>query len=149
MPTYKIDFVRTIVSDNTPAPLMSARQAVGYLMKNCYTPDEMWREKVFAVLVDAKNQPVGHVLVSVGGLDSAPIDIRLIARAALNGFARGVILSHNHPTGDPRPSQVDIANTDKLKKALTCLDIQLLDHVVIGDGAFFSFLDEKVAKFKS
>lgn len=146
MAIYKIKYKREKVSDIIPLPVSSAKEAVDYLMNNCYDKDEMWREKVFAIFLNNKCTPIGHIVISIGGFDSADIDKRLIVKGALDSFATGVVLSHNHPSGDSRPSSNDIKLTKELKNALSVFDITLVDHIVIGDGEYFSFADEVVKK---
>lgn len=129
-----------------PVSVAGPANVVSYLMANVYDKDEMYRESCYAVMMDKSNRIVGHYLVSVGGLDKTVIDVRLICKAALDAFATGVILTHNHPSGNPLPSQGDIANTARVKKALNCLGLQLVDHIVVAKNSFYSFSDERVTK---
>lgn len=95
-------------------------------------------EVCIALLVNRTNTPIGYYKVSQGGTTSTTIDVKMITKAALDTFSGGVILCHNHPSGSPRPSQADIKETQKLKKALDIFDISLLDHIILTeDNAFF------------
>lgn len=143
MPVYEIRMVASKLSDAPTTTARNAENSAQYLIGNCYNPDEMWREKAFAVFTDSRCNVKGHLLLSVGGTKSTSIDVKLIAKGALDLMADGVILSHNHPTGDPTPSQDDLKQTDKVKKALACLDIKLLDHVILGEGKAFSMCEER------
>ncbi len=71
------------------------------------------------------------------------ISDRMVARLAVVNNADSVILAHNHPSGDPRPSQKDIEQTHKTRNALSIFDIRLLDHIIVGDGNYYSFAQEK------
>lgn len=84
-----------------------------------------------------------HNEVTKGTSDSVLISVKQIARIAVLDYASGVILAHNHPSGDVRPSKADTEQTEKVMKGLRTLEIQLLDHIIIGDGDFYSFADEK------
>ena len=108
---------------------------------------EMWREKVFALFVDRMKMPLGHILVGVGSETSVSISNKLIAKAALDSVADGVILCHNHPSGEPKPGHDDLQATDSLRKGLKCLDINLLDHVILGEKTYFSFVYEVERKY--
>lgn len=148
MATYEITYVRRLVSDAPPAcRIDSSDKAVDYFRENCFDPGEMWREKVFALFVDREKAPLGHLLVGLGNETTVPISNKLIAKAALDASADGVILCHNHPSGNPKPGHDDLRATDSLRKGLGCLDISLLDHVILGEKGFFSFQDEVQRKY--
>ena len=69
-------------------------------------------------------------------------DLRIILKAAINALATGIILCHNHPSGNIRPSQQDDHLTQHLRDAARLLDMQLLDHIVLTDGSYYSYSDE-------
>lgn len=96
------------------------------------------REHFMAVLVDTKNQVLSSELVSVGSLDASLVHPREIFKAAVRHSAASVILLHNHPSGDPTPSEADLACTRRLVEAGRVLGIAILDHVIIGDGRHVS-----------
>lgn len=144
MATYEYRMVGRKLSDNTAPTINNPKEISEYLLANCYTPEEMWREKAFAVFLNKSNRITGHILLSMGGLSSTPIDIRVLIKSALDTMACSVILTHNHPSGDPRPSSDDINQTTKVKNALRVFDMNLLDHIIVGDDTFFSFNDEKI-----
>ena len=81
-----------------------------------------------------------------GGLDSIVIDNRMIVKEALLKSATGVIIAHNHPSGNCMPSSSDIQQTQALAKALNFLQISLVDHLIIADDSYFSFADEKITR---
>lgn len=148
MATYEILYERRLVKDGPPSPVIDGPQkAVDYFMSNCYVPSEMWREKVYALFLDRSKRPSGHLLVGVGDDSSVTLSNKLIAKGALDSLASGVILCHNHPSGNPRPGQDDIRATGALKKGLSCLDIELVDHIILGESAFFSFSEEVERKY--
>lgn len=148
MATYEITYVRRLVSDAPPTCRIDcSEKAVDYFRENCFDPGEMWREKVFALFVDREKAPLGHLLVGLGNETTVPISNKLIAKAALDASADGVILCHNHPSGNPKPGHDDLRATDSLRKGLGCLDISLLDHVILGEKGFFSFQDEVERKY--
>lgn len=86
--------------------------------------------------------------VATGSEDACVIPKKVIARHAINDLANGVILIHNHPSGNVTPSTADIKETESLRKMLEVLDTRLVDHVIIGEDSFFSFADEKTFKVK-
>ena len=86
--------------------------------------------------------------MSVGGMDSTVMDVKSILRRALDRKSSGVILVHNHPSGNAMPGQADIRQTGILKKALQACEINLIDHVVIAEDSWYSFADEQLVTEK-
>ena len=102
------------------------------------------REECWAAMLNKARRLIHKECFSLGGTDQTVIDNKLILARALEKKAHAVILVHNHPTGVPRPSQADIKLTGQLKKALGAVGILLLDHIILSDGAFYSFADEQL-----
>lgn len=124
---------------------MSSPQAVFRLMYPLVKSIE--HEECWALLLNKSNRLISKELLSRGGHESTIIDNRMVIRKALEKKATGVILVHNHPSGVPTPSAEDIRQTQALTKALRTCDLHLLDHVVIGDNAYYSFADEEMVDF--
>ena len=101
-------------------------------------------EEVWALFLDQKASVIGQQMLSKGTLKETAIDCRTVLRNALLINAASVILFHNHPSGDPHPSAQDIYFTQKLKRACSLVDVNLLDHIVVGEDRFFSFADESI-----
>lgn len=103
---------------------------------------EQKRERLVALLLDTKNQVLREEVISIGSLNANIVHPREVFKAALMESCASVILSHNHPSGDPTPSREDIAVTEKLVEGGKLLGIDVLDHVVIGEGRYVSLKDE-------
>lgn len=99
-------------------------------------------EETWALLLDRANKIIAPIQVSKGGISGTVVDIRLILREALNRYASGIILAHNHPSGNCTPSPQDKQLTKKLKEAAQWMDIALLDHLIVCDKEYYSFADE-------
>jgi len=97
------------------------------------------REHFRAVLLNTKNQVLSIETISVGTLDSSAVHPRELFKSAIKKSAAAVILVHNHPSGDPTPSQADIDLTRRLVQAGSILGIGILDHIVVGDNKYTSF----------
>lgn len=100
-------------------------------------------EECWALFLNSQGSPIGKERLSSGGIAATVIDTRLVAKRAVEKLAAGVILFHNHPSGNPSPGKEDIRQTDNLRNALSCLDITLLDHIITAGNNYFSFSDEK------
>ena len=101
-------------------------------------------EECWAIYLNRANFVLGKERMSVGGLESTVMDVKAILRRALERKASGVILVHNHPSGNAMPGYADIKQTGALKKALQTCEIQLIDHVVIAEDSWYSFADERL-----
>lgn len=98
-------------------------------------------ERFGVVLLDAKNRLIRTAILSVGSLDASIAHPREIYREAALASAASVVVFHNHPSGDPQPSHDDVLLTRRLKEAGQVMGIDLVDHIVLGDGRWFSFRD--------
>lgn len=101
------------------------------------------REVMVAVLLNTKNRVIAIDPVAIGTIDTTMIAIREMFKSAILCNAAAVIAVHNHPSGDPSPSPEDIAITRKLREAGELLDIELLDHLVLGEGSRYVSIREK------
>ena len=99
------------------------------------------REEFLVLLLDGKNKVLGFHVASVGTLTSSLAHPREIFKAAILANAAAIILVHNHPSGDPAPSAEDLSITKRLKEVGELLGIQVLDHIIIGDGRYVSFIE--------
>jgi len=98
--------------------------------------------EVFAVLFLNRASRVKHLeIVSQGGLTATVVDPRVILKKALENDAVSLILCHNHPSGNLRPSRADIELTIRIREAALLLDIKVLDHIIVGEGGHYSFSD--------
>ncbi len=101
-------------------------------------------EEFWIILLNRANYVIHKEMISLGGLSSTVVDSKLVVRKALDKRASGLIMVHNHPSGNPRPGHSDLVETERMKKAANTFDIALLDHVIICDDCYFSFADDKV-----
>lgn len=101
------------------------------------------QKEVFAVVYLNRNNTITHLeIISEGGLTGTVADPRVILKKALEHNATGLILCHNHPSGNRRPSKADEAITQKIKQAANLLDMMVMDHIIVSNEGYFSFADE-------
>jgi DNA repair protein RadC len=100
------------------------------------------KETFFAVLLDGKNRILREAEISVGTLTSSLVHPREVFAPAVRESAAAIIVVHNHPSGDPNPSPEDREVTRRLRAAGEVVGIRVLDHVVVGDGSYASFLEK-------
>lgn len=104
------------------------------IMNQMFKADKQVKEHFYTVTLNTKMKITGVNLVAVGTLDSAPVHPREVFTSALTTpDTAGLIIVHNHPSGDTTPSREDIKVTERIQKASEILGIKLLDHIIIGD----------------
>jgi DNA repair protein RadC len=103
---------------------------------------DLVHEEFWILLMNRSNRVIDNIRISQGGISGTVIDVRLILKNALDRLASSLILCHNHPSGNLKPSDADIKITSKIADASKTMDIQLLDHIIIADNSYFSFSDE-------
>lgn len=101
-------------------------------------------EQFKVIFTNRGNKVLGVMEVSSGGIAGTVADSRLIFGAAIKTLATGIIISHNHPSGNLTPSQADIDLTRKIKEGGKLLEIQLLDHIIVTSEGYYSFADEGI-----
>jgi DNA repair protein RadC len=99
-------------------------------------------EEFWMITLNRANKPLGKHFLSKGGITATMVDMRLLAKQAIEQLAVGVILVHNHPSGNIQPSEQDKQLTKKVKEALSLVEISLLDHLIVANNTYFSFADE-------
>ena len=99
-------------------------------------------ERCYVMLLNRMNRVIDHVLIGTGGLTATVVDIRLVMREALMKRATTIALCHNHPSGNIKPSREDDRLTENLAQACKVMNIRMLDHIVLTDGAYYSYNDE-------
>ena len=139
IPVYRLQLVQEGTADVSP---LTAPADVARHLGDIAAAD---REHMVALFLDTKNRPIGRHLVSVGTVNATPVQPRDVFRAALvAGAVNGVILAHNHPSGDVTPSRDDDDVTRLVARAGALIGIGLLDHVILApDGSHFSYRDRR------
>lgn len=123
---------QTITSSNQVAALFRPRLS------------DLEHEEFWLLLLDRANQFIKEYQLSKGGVSGTVVDCKLIFKKAIEHTASSVILCHNHPSGNVKPSAADISLTRKIKQAGILLDIAVLDHIVIAADKYYSFADENM-----
>jgi DNA repair protein RadC len=101
-------------------------------------------EEFWILMLNRSNCIIDKYKISQGGIAGTVIDVRLILKTAIDKLASSIILCHNHPSGNLMPSEADQQITKKLNEASQLVDVKVLDHIIIGGAAYYSFLDEGI-----
>ena len=119
----------------------SSRDVAGYLQPLLRD----LRHEIFGVVLLNRGNYIRHFeIISQGGITATVADPRIILKKALEQDATGLILCHNHPSGNLQPSRADEELTAKIKGAALLFDIRLLDHIIVGENGYFSFADQGI-----
>lgn len=105
---------------------------------------ELRTEEFWAIFLNQSNKVIHISQLTQGGINQSIVDIRILFKNALDHFATGIIVAHNHPSGNLKPSSEDIHITKKIKEAGNLMNIQLLDHLIITQNSYLSFADENL-----
>lgn len=105
---------------------------------------DLQTEEFWVVFLNQSNKVLGKTKLSSGGINQSVVDVRILFKAAIENFATGIVIAHNHPSGNLKPSQEDIKITKQISEGGKILNIQLLDHLIITQNSFFSFADENL-----
>ena len=106
--------------------------------------EDLSYEEFWVIYMNRSNRITDQIKISQGGVSGTVIDVRIILKHAIEKLASNLIVCHNHPSGNLQPSESDKQITNKLKEAAKFHDIQVLDHLIIGDNSYFSFADEGI-----
>jgi DNA repair protein RadC len=135
-------FSREVIRENMPDYIDTKRftspQQVFEMFRDLVVET---KEQFLCLHLDGKNRIICLDRVSIGSLNQCLVNVREVMKSALLSSAAAILVVHNHPTGDPNPSNEDIAITRRLKEGGDLIGIPLLDHIIIGDGQFVSFVD--------
>lgn len=114
------------------------------LISRVFDADTIGYKETFKVLLlNNANKIIGYTTISDGGLTSTIVDVRVIIQTALVCNATSIIITHNHPSGNPHPSGQDDSLIKKIKAACELMDIRLLDHIIVTPyDSFYSYCDE-------
>lgn len=105
---------------------------------------DLLHEEFWILFLNRSNKVISRMKLSQGGISGTVTDVRLVMKKAIECLASGIIVCHNHPSGNLNPSESDNKITQKIKEAGNLMDIQLLDHLIISDKDYYSFADNGV-----
>jgi len=112
------------------------------LLRTIWADDLDMIERFYVLYLNNANQVQSVSMISMGGITGTVVDQRILFATALNCLATSIIIAHNHPSGNLKPSQADLNLTRKIKEGGKLLDIALLDHIILTEDSYFSFNDE-------
>lgn len=131
----KLEKVQT---DFPKIKITSSDDASG-LIRSFYGDDIEIFESFFILLINRQNVATGYAKISQGGVAGTVVDPKIIAKYAVDSLASGVILAHNHPSGNHNPSTSDQELTTRIQAGLALLDISVLDHIILTSESYYSF----------
>ncbi len=105
---------------------------------------DLTHEEFWVIYLNRRNEVIKKEFISKGGVSGTVADIKIIFKIALETLSSAIVLCHNHPSGNLKPSQADIQLTKKIKETGNIMDILVVDHLIIGEKNYFSFADEGI-----
>ncbi|MFP3832082.1 JAB domain-containing protein [Chryseobacterium sp. SIMBA_028] len=122
--------------------ITDSRDAVDVFREHFDSDEIDYRESFYTLYLSQANKVLGIKKISESGISSTIVDVRIIMQAALLCNASCIIIAHNHPSGNLKPSTDDVKMTQRIKEASNFLNIQLLDHCILTSAEYLSFADE-------
>ena len=120
---------------------ITTSESASNVIRKFYFDDINIYESFFILLLNSRNMTTGFAKISQGGTAGTVVDIKIIAKYAVESLSSAVIICHNHPSGNKQPSDADLNITKRIKDALLLLDIKLIDHIIITENDFYSCAD--------
>ena len=120
---------------------VTTSESASNVIRKFYFDDINIYESFFILLLNRANNTTGFAKISQGGTAGTCVDIKIIAKYAVDSLSSNVIICHNHPSGNKQPSDADLNITRRIKDALLLLDIKLIDHIIITENDYYSFSD--------
>ena len=137
----KVSFKRTQIPIKELQKTVRGTKQVEPMLRAVIGDDMDFREKFVVLYLNHGHDPIGFYVVSIGGISGTVVDTRLLWSVAHKVCASKIIICHNHPSGQLRPSKADESITKKIKEQGELLEIKLLDHVILSSEGMFSFVD--------
>lgn len=122
--------------------IVNSEDAYKYLLPTYKEGTICYKEYFKVLFLNQANQVLGYTLISEGGITETSVDVRVILQAALLTNSVALVLAHNHPSGNPRPSRQDMEITKQVKEAARLMRITVIDHLILTDAGYYSFSDE-------
>jgi DNA repair protein RadC len=139
----KLFEIKKIQTEFPSVKINSSRDAADFI-RQFYGDDIEVFESFFVLLLNRANKTIGYAKISQGGISSTVVDVKILCKYVIDSLASTVVLAHNHPSGELRPSEADKQITQRVKQALTIMDSQVIDHVILTKDSYFSFADEGI-----
>ena len=121
-------------------PTITSSEVAYRLMKHHF--ERLDHEEFWILLLSQAGKPIREIKIGQGGVTGTAVDVKLILRAAIEHLAPAIILFHNHPSGNLKPSPQDDMLTQKIKEAARLIDTRVHDHIIVTDGSYYSYNDE-------
>lgn len=141
---YKVGEVELAYKPTTRSrsKVLSSAEAYQILLPTYKEGTIDYKEYFKVLFLNQASQVLGYTLISEGGITETTVDVRLILQAALLTNSVSLILAHNHPSGNLKPSKLDIELTKQIKEAAKLMRINVLDHIILTSDKYYSFADE-------
>ncbi|WP_026709896.1 JAB domain-containing protein [Flavobacterium filum] len=137
---YELKTIQT----NFPRVKIVTNEDAAKFIRELYNDDIEIFESFFILMLNISNQTIGYAKISQGGITGTVVDVRIVAKYAVESLAISVVLAHNHPSGKLQASENDILITEKIKKCLMLLDIMVMDHIILTKNGYLSMVAENL-----
>ncbi len=141
MKSTKLYQLKKLQTEFPSVRIATAKESYDFI-RQFYGDDIEIFESFFLLCLNRKNETIGYAKISQGGMSGTVVDMKIVAKFAVESMANGVIVAHNHPSGSLTPSENDKELTTKIVEGLKLLDIKVYDHIILTSNAYYSFANE-------
>ena len=131
---------RRSITEPQKKPIITSSQEAYQLIKSII--NDMAHEEMWLILLNKGNKLIKKVKMSSGGITATIVDVKMILKVVIEAQAQSIILVHNHPSGSLSPSRADIEITHKIKEAAKYFDLTVMDHIIVAESGYYSFVDD-------
>ncbi len=139
--TYINELAIKRIKSTFPKEKIKCSEDAAKYLRQFFSDDITIYESFFLLLLNRAGYTIGYVKISQGGVAGTVVDVKIVAKYAIESLASSVILCHNHPSSNLKPSEQDIKITASVKHTLSLFDCTVSDHVILTEDSYFSFAD--------
>ena len=140
---YELQMIKNTVKETEEKYYASDPESVFEFLVDICNMDKLPKEHFVELAISSKGEIIGYSVISVGDISSSIVHPREVFQFAILSNAAVIIVAHNHPSGDPTPSEEDIKVTKRLTECSKIMGIKLVDHVIVGDNNYYSFMKNR------
>ena len=145
MKTYKTTIseyqLKKVSTDIQKQKITSSKDAAAYI-RAFYSDDISIYESFFILLLNRAHNTIGYAKISQGGICGTVVDTSIVMKYVIDSLAKGVILCHNHPSGNKQPSEADKRVCKNIKEVCSLMDVTVIDNIILTEDSYLSFADE-------
>ena len=141
---YELQMIKNVIRETEERYYANDPDSLYEYLVDICNMNKFPKEHFVEIAISSKGEIIGYSVISIGDISSSIVHPREVFQFAILANAAVIIVAHNHPSGDPAPSQEDIRVTKRLAECGNILGIKLVDHIIVGDNDYYSFMKNRL-----